>query len=98
MQRLKNKELVNKSGISKFINNSDLDTKMKILATKVELKAEQDKIEKLQTNDSSLFIGQSYFVNDESQNFLIFQPIFKIFTMPAGLTDSYRMGILSIVK
>ena len=46
-------------------------------ATKPELKAMQDKIVKLQIYDSSLFIGQSYFINDGSQIVLIFQPIVK---------------------
>ena len=33
---------------------------------KAELKAEEDKIIKIQTFDLSLFIGQSYFRNDET--------------------------------
>ena len=44
---------------------------IKRLATKAELKAEQDKIVKLQTYDLSVFIGQSYFCNNGPQNFLI---------------------------
>ena len=43
---------------------------------------------KLQTNDFSLFISQSYFINDGLQNFLIFQPTYKAFKTPAGLTDT----------
>ena len=58
------------------------------MATKVKLKAEKDKIEKLQTYDSSLLIGIKYSINDESQNLSIFQPILNTFTMPAGLTDT----------
>ena len=52
-----------------------------------ELKVKQDKIEKLQIYDCSVFIAQSYFGIDGSQNFLIFQQIFKTFKIPAGLTD-----------
>ena len=63
------------------------------MATKEELKTEEDKMEKLQTYVSSLFIGQSCFVNDRSQNFLIFQTISNLFIMPAGLTDNHRMEI-----
>ena len=40
---------------------------IKKLVTKAELKAGQDKIVKLQTYDSSLFIGQGYFNNDTAQ-------------------------------
>ena len=69
-----------------YISNSEKKNIEK-LATKTELKAEQDKLEKLQTYDSILFIGQSYFINDGSQNASIFQPIYNTFTMPAGFTD-----------
>ena len=41
---------------------------------------------KLQTYDLSSFIGQSYFNNDESQNYLIFQPTYKATTTFSGLT------------
>ena len=47
--RLKQANLANKNDISDFINSFDLDKKVEKLATKTELKAEQDKIEKLQT-------------------------------------------------
>ena len=56
------------------------------MASKAELKAEKDKIEKLQTCDSSVFIGQSYFFNGRSQNFIKFLPTLNTFTMPDGLT------------
>ena len=39
--------MVNESNISEFINNSDLDQKITTIATKTELKAEQDKIARL---------------------------------------------------
>ena len=35
-----------------------------------------DKIVKLQTNDLSLCVSQSYFNSDGSQNYLKFQPIY----------------------
>ena len=77
--------ILNESDISGLVNNSDLD---KRLAAKAELKAEQNKTVKLKTYDSSLFIGQSYFLNDGSQNLLMSQPVFHTFTMPAGLTQA----------
>ena len=40
-----------------------------------------------ETYDSRTFIGQSYFIKDGSQNFLIFQPIFNTFRIPTGNTD-----------
>ena len=85
--KIKNKKLVNESDISGFIDNSDLNKTIKKLATKAELKAEQDKIAKRQIYDSSIFIGQSYVFNDGSQNFLIFQPTLKTFTMLSALSE-----------
>ena len=45
-------------------------------ASKTDLKAEQDKIVQLQIYDLSLFIDQSYFVNDGAQLYLILQPAY----------------------
>ena len=78
--------------------NDILDTKIKnknkkitTLATKAELKVEQNKIEKLQTyDDSSLFIDQSYFGHNRQQNFLIHERMYKTFKIPAGLTDKLQ--------
>ena len=62
--KIKEKKLVNESYITGFINSSDLDQKITTLKTKAELKAEQDKIVKLQAFDSSYFCGKSYFEDD----------------------------------
>ena len=53
---------------------------IKTLATKAELKAEEDKKVKSQTYNLIFFIGQSYFNNDRAQLYLIFQPIYKAIT------------------
>ena len=45
-------------------------------------------MEKLQTCDSSIFISQRYFLNDGSQNFLIFQTILNTSAVPTGLTGT----------
>ena len=66
------KKLVNKSGLNEMI----LATKEKKIETKAELKAEQDKTVKLQTYDLSPFIGQSYFVNDGTQLYVILQLLY----------------------
>ena len=52
MQRQRQKAFVNKSDFSTLIKNSVLNTKLATLATKAELKAEQDKTVKLQVFDS----------------------------------------------
>ena len=57
--KIKDKKLVNECHIFGFINDSDLDEKIKTLATKAELKAEQDKIATLQMHGLSYFIGNN---------------------------------------
>ena len=73
--KIKSEGLVGKSAIAGFVNNADLDKKAATLATKAELKEEQDKITKLQALDSSHFRGESYFEDDGTQNYSIFQPV-----------------------
>ena len=64
---IKSKTLVDKSAISGFINNADLDKRVATLAMKAELNANHDKIIKLQVLDSSYFRGQSHFEDDGTQ-------------------------------
>ena len=73
--KIKQKELVSKSNISKFAKNFDLNTKTGTLWTKSELKAVQDKIMKLQTNDLRFFLGKNY--HDISQNIFVYKPEFN---------------------
>ena len=51
---------VGKSNIYRFIDNSVLAKNIVALATKAELKAEQDNIMKLEGFDSSYFCGNSF--------------------------------------
>ena len=51
--KIKGKDLVDKSGISIFIDNSHLDKKIATFAANLKLKAEQEKIVKLQSFDFS---------------------------------------------
>ena len=69
--KIKQKELVDKSAIAGFINNADLNKKIATLAIKAELKPEQDK---------------SHFEDDDTQNYLVFQPIYRYFK-DIGNTD-----------
>ena len=81
--RIKQANLASKNNISDLAKRKQkdiLDKKTEKLAIKAELKAEQDKIEKLQTYDLSLFIDQSYFIINGSKSFLIFQSMFNTFT------------------
>ena len=49
-----------------------MDKRVATLATKAGLKAEQDKITKLQAFDSSYFQGKSHFENAGTRNYLVF--------------------------
>ena len=60
--KLKKKEIVSKSNTSNLVNNFDLNTKLAILAIKSELKAEQDKMVKLQTYHLSYLLVITFFV------------------------------------
>ena len=53
--------------------------KQKVLVTKAESKAEQDKIKKIKTYHSSFINGHSYFGNDGTQNYLYFNHFLNIF-------------------
>ena len=61
------------------MKSSNLNTKLATLATKAELKAEQDKIMKLQGFDSHYFRSKIHFQDDETQNYSVFQPIYRFF-------------------
>ena len=58
---IKKNGLVNKSNISSLSKNSDLNIKLEKLAAKAELKAEKDKILKLQTHYFKLFFSETFF-------------------------------------
>ena len=60
--------MVNKSDISNLIANSELNTKLAKLVTKVEIKVEQDKKVKLQTYDLSYFPRKNVFSDYGFQN------------------------------
>ena len=69
--------MVRKSDIADLVKNAELDKNVATLATKAELKAEQDKIIKRQAFDSSYFGGKNHFEDDGTQNYLIFHPMYK---------------------
>ena len=50
-----------------------------LLATKAQLKAENDNLIKLQAFNSSYVWGKNYFEDDSTQNYLIFQSNVQIF-------------------
>ena len=77
--KIKEKGLLDRSNVFNLIKNSDLHTKLATLVTKTELKAEQDKIVKLQAFDSSYFCGKSHFEDYGMQNYLRYQLAYRYF-------------------
>ena len=72
--KIKSEGLVNKSPVAGFINNADLDKKLATLPVKAKLKAENEKILKLQASHLSYFQNESHFVDDDgAENYLVFQ-------------------------
>ena len=55
---------------------------------KVTLNRQLNFVQKLRTFDLSYFNDKRYSGDDESQNYLVFQPLFKSFTTP---TDSEKI-------
>ena len=64
----------------------DLDKNLATLATKAELKAEQDKITNLPAFDSSYFQSKNHFEDYGTQNCLVFQSLYRYFKK-IGNTD-----------
>ena len=72
--KIKQKESVNKCDFFNLVKNSDFNTKLVTLAIKVQLKAEQDKIVKLQTHVLNCTLGKKCFGDGGSQNMFVYQP------------------------
>ena len=97
--RLAQANLASKSDIANFVKKTDFDDKLKNLNKKVTSNKTkhllvENEFKKLQTFDSSLFIGQSYFNNDGAQLYLIFQPIYKTISIFSGLPTKSQNGNL----
>ena len=70
---------------SNFDNTvSSLDSK--IATNKTKNKLIENEFKKLKTLDLSYFIGKSHFEEDDTQNYLVFQPIKRYFKIIANTT------------
>ena len=69
--------LANKNDIATLLKKTDFDDKLtslnkKVTSNKSKHLLVENELKKLQTFNSSLFIGQNYFFNDGTQLYLIF--------------------------
>ena len=76
---IKIKNLVDKFAIFGLASNAELNLKVATLATKAELKAEKNKIEKLEAFNISYFLGKSHFEEHGTKNYLVFQSLYRYF-------------------
>ena len=57
----------------------------KITSNKTKHVLVENELNKLKTFDSSYFIGKSHFEEDGTQNYLVFQPMYRYFKIIAGV-------------
>ena len=78
-----------------LVTKTDFDAKLsslnrKITANKSKHLLVENELNKLKTFDSSYFIGKSHFEEDGTQDYLVFQPMYRYFKQIAGVgNDSY---------
>ena len=73
-----------------LITNADFDTRLSSLNRKITLNKTkhllvENELKKLKTIVSSYFIGKSHFEEDGTQNYLVFQPMYRYFKIIAGV-------------
>ena len=69
---------------------TDFDAKLSSLKKKITSNRSkhllvENELKKLKMFDSSYFIGKSHFEEDGTQNYLVFQPIYRYFKLIAGV-------------
>ena len=73
-----------------LITKTDLDFELKkiydrVTSNKTKHLLVENELKKLKTFDSSYFKGKSHFKEDGTQNYLVFQPIYRYFKRIAGV-------------
>ena len=94
-QSLKLQLLLKKARLApaNLITKTDFDTRMsifdrKIVANKSKPLLVENQLEKLKIFDSSYFIGKSHFEEDRTQNYFVFQPMYRYFKRMVGVGNS----------
>ena len=82
-----------------LITKTDFDAKLltlnrKITQNKTKRLLVENELNKLNTFNSSYFIGKSHFDEDGRQNYLVFQPINKYFKVITNTDYQYRLVII----
>ena len=82
-------KLVNKCGLDEKIKILTIKEEIKTLAAMAELKAEVDKIVKLETHGLSYFLGKKFLGDDDSQNMFIYQQTLNTLELKKGKGTNY---------
>ena len=82
-----------------FIRKTDFDAKLSSLAKKITQNKTKhllvkSELNKLKTFDSGYFIRKSHFEEDGTQNYLVFQPIYRSFFLLHNILNIFQNGIL----
>ena len=83
-------------GQASLITKIDFDAKLsslnrKITANKSKHLLIEKELKKLKTFDSRYFIGKSHFEEDGTENYLVFQPVYRYFKMIAGVGNGIHI-------
>ena len=83
-----------------LITKTDFDAKLsslnrKITSNKTKHLLVENELKKLKTFDLGYFIGKSHFDEDGAQNYLVFQPILKYFTLNSNWITKWKSKGLS---
>ena len=73
-----------------LVTKTDFDNKLVSLNRKIKSNQTrhvivENELSKLKTFDSSYFRGKSHFEEDDTQNYLVFQPMYRYFKIIAGV-------------
>ena len=83
-----------------MVTKTNFDTKLsslnrKITSNKTKHLVIKNELKKLETFDTGHFIGKSHFDEDGAQNYLVFQPILKYFTLNSNWITKWKSKGLS---
>ena len=71
---------------------------LKITSNKTKHLPVENELKKLEKFDATCFRGKNYFAEDGTQNYLVFQPVYKYFEKTGDKVSSWKSKVLSDEK
>ena len=89
--------------LQNLVTKTDFDTKLnkvidRVTSNKTKNLLLENEIKELNNFDAVYFRGKNYFDNDGTQNYLVFQPVYKYFEINSGKITSWESKGLSNEK